>query len=54
MERQGEDYRRRLREGFLHEAARQPQTIAVIDGSRSIDEVQADIRRESGLQAPMQ
>jgi dTMP kinase len=44
METQGDDFRDRLRAGFLAEAARQPDRIAVIDASRSIDEVQAAIR----------
>lgn len=45
MENQGPDYRRRLREGFLAEAALSGGTIHVIDASRSIDEVQAEIWR---------
>ncbi|HEX3996993.1 MAG TPA: dTMP kinase [Pirellulales bacterium] len=45
MESQGEEFRRRLRGGFLAEAARQPERIRRIDANRSIDEVQAEIRR---------
>ncbi len=43
MESQGPEYRRRLREGFLAEAARSSGKIHVIDASLSIDEVQAEI-----------
>jgi|SRR6476646_7050208 dTMP kinase len=43
MELHGDDFRDRLRSGFLAEAARRPEKIAVIDASRSIDEVQAQI-----------
>jgi len=43
MERHGDDFRQRLRAGFLAEAARQPKKIVVIDASRSIDEVHAQI-----------
>lgn len=44
MEQQGDEFRRRLREGFLAEAARRPEAIAIIDAARSIDEVQFDVR----------
>jgi dTMP kinase len=44
MESQGAEYRARLREGFLAEAAKDPQRIRVVDASRSIDEVQAELR----------
>lgn len=44
MERRGDDFRQQLRVGFLAEAKRRPDRIAVIDASRSIDEVQAEIR----------
>jgi dTMP kinase len=43
MENQGPEYRRRLREGFLAEAAVSDGKIHVIDASQSIDEVQAGI-----------
>ncbi len=43
MERQGDEYRDRLREGFLKEAERRPQKIIVIDAARTIEEVHADI-----------
>jgi dTMP kinase len=44
MEQQGDDFRARLRTGFLAEAARRPDRIAVIDANRPVDQVQADIR----------
>ena len=43
MEQQTDDFRARLRAGFLAEAARRPQQIAVIDAGRTIEAVQADI-----------
>ncbi len=45
MERQGNDYRERLRAGFLAEAACAENRIHVIDADRSADVVQAEIRR---------
>ena len=45
MESQGDDFRRRLREGFRIEAARRPDKILVIDADRPIDVIQSDIRR---------
>jgi len=45
MERQGADYRQRLRDGFRTEAARANGHIHVIDADRSVEEVQADIRQ---------
>ncbi|MBI1901690.1 MAG: dTMP kinase [Planctomycetia bacterium] len=44
MESQGDDYRRKLREGFLQEAARRPDKIVVIDARASVEEVHAAIR----------
>ncbi len=43
MEQQGDDYRQRLREGFLAEAARALDQVHVIDANRPIEAVQADI-----------
>jgi dTMP kinase len=43
MERHGDDFRERLRAGFLAEAARRPEKIVVIDASRPIDEVHGQI-----------
>jgi dTMP kinase len=45
MESQGSEYRQRLRDGFLAEAARSDGRIYVIDANRAIDDVQSDIRR---------
>ena len=45
MELQGEEFRQRLRQGFLAEAARRPDRIVVVDAARSIEDVQADIRQ---------
>jgi dTMP kinase len=44
MERHGIDFRERLRAGFLAEAALRPERIVVIDASRSIDDVHAQVR----------
>jgi len=43
MEDQGEDYRRRLRDGYLTEARRRPDQIAVLDASRPAEEIHAEI-----------
>jgi dTMP kinase len=43
MESQGDDYRERVRKGFLDEAARAPEQIQVIEAGRPIEHVQADI-----------
>lgn len=45
MERQGREFRRLLREGYLAEAKRRPERIVVIDASGSIDEVQVAIQQ---------
>lgn len=44
MEQQGDAFHSRVRQGFLDEAARQPDRIVIINADRSIDQVQADIR----------
>lgn len=44
MEQQGDAFHARVRQGFLDEAARSPNEIVVIDASRTIDEVEADIQ----------
>jgi dTMP kinase len=44
MEQQGDEFRQRLREGFLKEAARQPDKIAVIDAARPAEEVHREIQ----------
>jgi len=44
MEQQGGEFHAKVRQGFLDEAARRPDAIAVVDAGRSIDQVQADVR----------
>ena len=44
MEQQGDDFHARVRQGFLAEAARQPDQIIVVDATASIDRVQAHVR----------
>lgn len=44
MESQGNAFQTRLRDGFLAEAARDPQRVVVIDAARPVDAVQTDIR----------
>jgi dTMP kinase len=44
MEEQGDGFSRRVRDGFLTEAADDPQGVVVIDAARSIEEVHADVR----------
>jgi len=53
MEQQGDAFHARVRQGFLVEAARQPDRIAVVDASQPVDRVQAAIRQaaESVLRA---
>lgn len=43
MESRGDEYRRRLRDGFLTEAARSNGQIHVLDAARAIEVVHADI-----------
>lgn len=45
MELQGEAFHARVRDGFLAEAARQPDRIVVISADQPIDRVQADLRQ---------
>jgi dTMP kinase len=45
MEAKGLEYHRRVREGFLAQARRHPERIHVLDASRPIDAVHADIIR---------
>ena len=44
MERQGDAFHRRVRDGFVAEAARWPDKIALIDAAGTIEEVHARIR----------
>jgi dTMP kinase len=48
MEQQGESFHARVRNGFLAEAAKSPQTVVVVDASDAIDRVQAEIRKIVG------
>jgi thymidylate kinase len=41
---QGEAFHARVRQGFLDEAARQPDRVVAISADRPIDDVQAAIR----------
>ncbi len=43
MERQSDDFRGRLRDGFLAEARRQPEKIAVINAAQSIEAVRDEV-----------
>lgn len=51
LESRGEEFRKRVRDGFLSEAALAPDKILVIDASRSIEEVHAQVAQAalSGL-----
>jgi dTMP kinase len=48
MEKQGTDFHARVRDGFLAEAARDPQKIVVLSAAPSIDEIQTEIRKIVG------
>jgi dTMP kinase len=48
MERQGDGFHARVRQGFLTEAARAPDKIVVLSAVGSVEEVQAEIRRVVG------
>jgi dTMP kinase len=45
MESRGDEFQRRLRAGYLAEAARSPESIAIIDGRPPAAEVHREIRR---------
>ena len=45
MESRGNEYFERVRSGFLLESQRWPDTVEVIDATRSPDEIQKDIRQ---------
>ncbi|GBD35556.1 Thymidylate kinase [bacterium HR36] len=49
FERRGLDFLRRVREGFLQEARRCRDKMIVVDATRTIAEVQADLQREVSL-----
>jgi dTMP kinase len=44
MESRGDEYRRKLRDGFLAEAAVLGESVHIIDADRTIEEVQQEIR----------
>jgi dTMP kinase len=52
LENRGEEYRGRLRAGYLAEAARQPDRIAVVDATGNADDVQAKLRAAIELRFP--
>ncbi len=45
LESRGPEFQRRLREGFLAEAARRPDRIVVVNAAQPIEVVQAEIRQ---------
>jgi len=45
MEHKGVEYHRRVRAGFLAQAQRHPERIQVVDATRDLPEVQADVFR---------
>ena len=45
METKPIEFHRRVREGFLDEAARHPERIRVVDASPNVEVVQAEVRR---------
>ncbi len=45
MEQQGVEFHARVRQGFLDEAACRSDRIVVVDASRSVEAVQAEVRR---------
>ena len=47
MESRGADYMQQVRDGYLLEANRFPQAIAVIDANREIEDIQTDIRKQA-------
>jgi dTMP kinase len=48
MEQQGDAFHRRVRDGFLAEAAREPKRIVVVDTSAPIEQVQTEIQKAAG------
>ncbi len=48
MEKQGDAFHARVRNGFLTEAAKAPERIVVVSAAGSIEEVQAEIRKIVG------
>ena len=52
LEKRGPEYRQRLRAGYLSEAARDPARIVVIDASRPIGAIAAEIQTCAKLSLP--
>jgi len=52
LEQRGDDFRARLRSGYLAEAARQPDRVVTIDARPGIDEVAAAIRSAVAARFP--
>ena len=48
MEAQGPEYLEKVRQGFLAEAAKQPEQIVVVNADRTKEEVHADVQRLVG------
>lgn len=48
MEQQGDAFHARVRQGFLTEAARQPERIVVVNAAQTIQQVHAEIRAAVG------
>jgi dTMP kinase len=48
MEQQGTAFHGRVREGFLAEAALQPDRIVVVSAAQPVEQVQAEMRRAAG------
>ncbi len=47
MEQRPDEFHRRVRQGFLAEVARQPNRLILIDASRTVGEVQEQLRAET-------
>ncbi|MEI7685882.1 MAG: dTMP kinase [Planctomycetota bacterium] len=45
LETRGDDYFARVRQGFLHEAARLPQRVRVIDATGRVEEIHGEMMR---------
>ena len=52
LENRGDEYRARLRAGYLAEAASQPDRMVTIDATGGIDDVAAAIRRAVAARLP--
>ncbi|NIL95989.1 MAG: dTMP kinase [Planctomycetales bacterium] len=53
MEQRGDEYRRKLRQGFLEEADRHPERIVVIDADGTVEQVQAAVRAAAARFLPV-